>query len=341
MIVEDCGDNYSTSSYALFIFDSSDEENMLMIYGNNALTQSSWTTTVGIENIKTISIEEGITGISAEIFEDQTQLTTIDISSSVRTIGENTLRGCTSLTTINVAENNHYYSSSLNVLYNIDKTILIQYPLGSEHTAYEIVSGVNTIKQYAFEKAVNLKEITIGNDVTTIETMAFESIPNLQKVTIGTKVNRIDDYAFRYCNNLLQFIVDEGNTNFKDEDGVLYRGTELVHFPAQKNVKKYYMPFDTTAISSYAFYGNTKIEFVITSEGITSVGSHAFDGCTYLKEIYLLTANELTDDNQFANCEKLKEVKVLTDNKMTTDAYSGKTLTKSLTTGKRKCKIYL
>jgi hypothetical protein len=265
----------------------------LTIYGNREISSNEGWSEV-VNDIQTVLLEEGITSISENIFKDHTTLTTISIPKSVITIGNNILRGCTALKTITVAEGNAGYSSDTNgILYNKDKTTLIQYPLGREGTSYTIpedLTTLTTIKKYAFENAQNIETISILKYVTTIEESAFESISGLRTVTIGTTVQTIGQYAFRYCNNLESFTVTDGNAGgYKSVDSILFKGTELVQYPAKKTTEKYYIPIDTTIIHSYAFHKNEYIQFIITSDKITTIGSNAFEGCSALYEFYYLS----------------------------------------------------
>ena len=96
-------------------------------------------------------------------------LTSVTIPYSVTSISEAAFGSCSALTSINVDPNNQYYSSDeYGVLFNKEKTELVQYPIGSSRKSYTIPDGVTRIDEYAFQDCTSLTNITIPDSVTTI-----------------------------------------------------------------------------------------------------------------------------------------------------------------------------
>ena len=65
-------------------------------------------------------------------------------------------------------QNNANYSSENGVLYNIDETTLIAYPVGKEESSFSIPTSVTTIAEEAFIGCTNLISVTIPESVTDI-----------------------------------------------------------------------------------------------------------------------------------------------------------------------------
>jgi len=93
----------------------------------------------------------------------------ITIPSSVKYIGNNAFGGTVH---IDVAADNLYYCSVDGVLFNRNKTKLIQYPQYKKDSAYTIPDGVTTIDYNAFYHS-RQRAITIPRSVDSIETCAF------------------------------------------------------------------------------------------------------------------------------------------------------------------------
>ena len=95
------------------------------------------------EALRNVSIPSSVTYIGEEAFY-HTGLTSVTIPQSVAYIGIDAFAACGSLSAINVVANNRYYSSSGGVLFDKNKTTLIQAP-GALSGAYEIPEGVTII----------------------------------------------------------------------------------------------------------------------------------------------------------------------------------------------------
>ncbi len=104
------------------------------------------------------------------------------IPSSVTSIGRSAFAGCSGI--INVDSNNSNFSSVDGVLYNKNKTTLIQCPI-SRTGSFEIPSSVTSIGESAFSRCTKLSTITIPANVTTIEANAFANCNGLQNISVS------------------------------------------------------------------------------------------------------------------------------------------------------------
>lgn len=140
------------------------------------------------ENLKNVTIPNSVKEIGEGAFWNSTSLTDITIPSSVTTIGFGAFNGCTNLQNLLIDENNPKYSSVDGVLYNKDKTTLIQYPCANLNTDYTILDNVVAIEDRAFENSTNLVNITIPNSVKNIGEGAFRRCTSLESVSIPNSV---------------------------------------------------------------------------------------------------------------------------------------------------------
>ena len=141
-----------------------------------------------------------VTTIGEWAFGEHESLITVTIPESVTLIGIGAFILCYNLEYITVDENNLYYSSDeYGVLFNKNKTELIQYPAGNSRTTYTIPDSVMTIGTGAFVYSQNLKSVTIANGVTLIDDTAFATCISLESVTIPESVTSIGIGAFAEC----------------------------------------------------------------------------------------------------------------------------------------------
>jgi hypothetical protein len=106
------------------------------------------------------------------------------------------------LTTISVDESNQNYSSSDGVLFNKDKTTLMQFP-GGKTGSYTIPNSVTTIGERAFSGCSGLTSVTIPESVITIGDGAFYNCTGLTTVTNQrTTPQSIKSDTFTNVNNI-------------------------------------------------------------------------------------------------------------------------------------------
>jgi len=102
---------------------------------------------------------------------------------------------------INVDSGNSTFSSQDGVLYNKNKTTLVQCPVGKTG-ALTIPDSVTGIIYRAFWDCAGLTAVTIGNGITRIEAYAFKGCSGFSAITIPDSVTRIGGYAFSGCTSL-------------------------------------------------------------------------------------------------------------------------------------------
>ena len=108
----------------------------------------------------------------------------MSIGSGLTTIGNNAFYACWALTQFNVDEANEAYCSDGGVLFNKDKTTLLQYPAGKAETTYAVPTGVTSIAEYAFAWCRKLTKISLPESLDNIGTFAFGECTGLTEMTV-------------------------------------------------------------------------------------------------------------------------------------------------------------
>ncbi len=238
--------------------------------------------------LTSVTIGNGVTSIKDGAFHKSVNLSSLEIGSNVSSIGNGVFMYCYGLSNITVDDNNKNYSSDeYGVLFNKDKTELIQYPIG------------NTRKNY-----------TIPNDVTEIGYGSFGFCNNIISVDIPTGVTKIDDFAFYKCSGLTSIAIPKSVTSIgyaafllgtNDIKDVYYTGTEeewnsIVVDENNSNLLNATIHFNyVTETSKKITDKNTGIEFEYPAE--------AYDG-----EIEL-QVEEIFDGSSFQIVETIDNVK--------------------------------
>lgn len=240
-------------------------------YRNDESTNSNpWP----MNKVKAVVIESGVTTIGRCAFYGGDYLTSVEIPNTVTSIKEKAFTHCPALTDINVAADNPNFCSVDGVLFNKDRTTLVQYPAGIKSTEYTVPSTVTAIGDRAFEYANILTAVTLPNTVNSIGSYAFVECHGLTSFEIPKGVTSISDGAFKYCTHL---------TSINLPDGI-------------------------TGIAASTFYGCTALADVVLPKSLTSIGESAFCFCSGLTSMDIPNQVATIGKEAFRDCNKLASV---------------------------------
>ena len=145
----------------------------------------------GCDSLVLDSLPAALQEIGAGAFSWCKKLSAVTIPAGVKKIGKEAFAGCSSLLTITVEDGNANYIVVDGVLFNKEKTTLVQYPAGRVATSYVIPKEVTSIGEYAFNSAENLTAVTIPAGVISIGEWAFSNCSKLTSITIPAAVKEI------------------------------------------------------------------------------------------------------------------------------------------------------
>lgn len=247
-----------------------------------------------------VSIPSGVTSIGEYSFFCCDSLANVFIPSGVTEIGYNAFGSCSSLTAISVDENNPVYSSDKDgVLYNKDKTLLIQYPIGNARNSFVIPDSVTTIGDSAFDDCDKIEHVTIPDSVTTIGSVAFFDCTNLTKLMIPESVSTIEAEAFRYCESLVHVTIPFGVRQISTRTFERCESLESVTIPESVtiigngafeecyNLPSISIPNSVKTIGEEAFYDCRNLTSIIVPDGTTTIGARAFSSCDHLVFVHI------------------------------------------------------
>lgn len=225
-------------------------------------------------NLTAIDIHDNIRSIGFEAFGLCTALESVIIGKDVENIVDRAFSDCYNLQDFTVKKENEYYSNDkYGVLYDKDKTTVIQYPIGNSETSYDVPDCVKVIKQYAFEDSY-LRNITLGKSLETISFNAFSDCSQLESIVIPSNVKQIEDAAFFRCSALKNLIIENGINN----------------------------------IGVFAFAYCTALTEIIIPNSISEINYGVFDGCTNITDVRIPVTVESILDFAFSDCINLKDI---------------------------------
>jgi len=302
-----------------------DCEQLASVTLSTAVTEIQEETFSGCFSLTTINIDK-ITNFGEKAFYG-CGLTSVTLADGVDTIMGGAFASCNKLTGFQVGANNNDFTSDDGILYNKNKTILVQYP-GGKSGAYTAPDDVVEVSAYAFSGSV-VSSVTLKDTVTKLGSYAFEMCGNLETLVLSKNIERIMAQAFAYCTKLTTITIPESatsvlssaftgcsalteikadnNQHYVAENGVLYNKakTEIVCYPLAKG-GEYVIP-DTVTSVGYNTFGNSMVEKITIGKGITSLGYFAFDSCPNLTTV--IFSEKIMDISVYAfdECGKLAE----------------------------------
>lgn len=154
--------------------------------------------------------------------------------------------------------------------------------------------GKNAVR-YSGATRASLADVDLSH-VEEIGAYAFAGNSALSRVQIPTTVKKIGENAFVGCSGLYGvYVEDIGswlNIQFENAQanpvalaGTLYFG---IYAPdtTLEAATSITIPDGTEKIGAYAFYGMTRISYVVLPAELTSVEIGAFEGCSALRNVY-------------------------------------------------------
>lgn len=319
-------------------------DSIVKVIVNEGVTSIADEAFYSCRQLKEVELPDSLISIGEKAFCYSRNLEQITIPKNVKIIGAQAFNTYGELTELNVQSGNKYFASSEGVLFNKDKTALIQYPSNKTGKSYAIPATVTEIGGHAFAYS-KLKEIDIPYGVEVIGERAFFSAA-IEEVNIPASVKEIQPWAFAGCGSVEAFNVAAENKYYcADENGVLYNKdkTVLMNFPAEQDLESYAIPagvvtiadhaFDSPGlfnisipdsveyIEEYAFSNCYNLNQIELPADLKELGWGAFDYCENLKEIVLPDALDTIQFDTFRGCVSLKKV-VLPKNLTTIEDYA-------------------
>lgn len=242
--------------------------------------------------LETVSFGTLINTIPDNLCMNTTSLQKIELQSvkaSLKTIGKNAFKGCTSVEEVTIPQGISTVSNS----------------------AFEGCSGLTdvtiaakTINAKAFAECTNLKAVKMEEGVTTIQGMAFANtqisavtIPSTLKTAGTTKEGNIEKGPF--AGTMIATVHGQTGDSTEAQEGatILPETTEIPDnlFLGCTSIIDVQIPETVTEIGQKAFKDAGSVEnvtFAVNTEtgkvkGVEKIGISAFDGCNSLQELVL------------------------------------------------------
>ena len=265
----------------------------------------------GCSSLTSITIPDSVTSIGSYAFSGCSNLTSMVIPDSVTSIGYSAFSDCSSLESITIP----FVGTTLNGTEDTHFGCIFGAPSYSNNSDYVpaslkdvILTGGDSIGDYAFEDCSSLTSMVIPDSVTSIGTRAFYGCNNLEGVyitdiTMWCAIDFYDYYSnpLYYAGNL--YLDGELVTELVIPDGVT--SIDDSAFSGGGSFTSIVIPDSVTSIGNSAFYNCSSLTNMVIPDSVTSIGSSAFRGCSSLTNIVIPDGVTSIGDYVFYNCSSL------------------------------------
>ena len=233
-----------------------------------------------INEIKSVIVEDGITGLGKASFYKSTSIQSVKIADSVRSIGDLCFYRNGSLEKIELGNGLTSIGEAAFSVSNLKKVSL---PAGITHIEADTFYGckqlesinlehVKSIGRRAFYFCSNLSGINLSADIEQLEYAAFRGCSSIDKVNIGSKLSELNEQVFAECSSLKEIYIPDNITAI--QRGAFYQCTALGQVTGAKNVE---------VLGEMAFNGAKSLETYPFGNKVRSIGNSAFSGCSSFK----------------------------------------------------------
>lgn len=318
--------NYIVSGLS---YDSKEEIVIPSEYNGKPVTKIDNAAFLNKEELRSITIPEGIEMIGESAFKGCISLRDLTIPNSVKNIGSQAFFGCRSISRIYIGKSLETIGAdafqnctAMLEIYNlsgIDLTLGTKYNgklafhARQIYTSLDIESKINLDENgflfYRDEGKITLIGYTgldeeiylpnLGEERYTIGAYAFSNNQKIKKVIFSPSVYEIEKGAFYNSQNMISAKLSENLEIIGDEA-----------FGYCTSLARIVIPNSTQTMGIKSFFGCTKLKWAVVGEKIRDISDSAFAECSELTEVQFSSRSNLRYISQyaFAHCYALEEI---------------------------------
>ncbi|KAH0790483.1 leucine-rich repeat domain-containing protein [Histomonas meleagridis] len=281
-------------------------------------------TVIGIEDfafartgIKSITFGKGskVTSFGNGCFSESS-LIRLTLPPNLSLVGNMWRSGARMLNEIKVTPANQHYVEENGVLYNKEKTILLNLP--KDKTSITLPATLKIIPDDILIQNNSLQSITISpkNEYYSTEAGVLYNKDKTEMIlcpktkislTLPRTLKKFGELAFRNCGALSSITVAATNNNFCVQHGLLFNHNKTIIYFCERNKTIVKIPNTVEIISPFAFSGCAALESLSFQENskLQVLQKYSFSHSA-IKSVEIPSSVKKIDEGGFASCKNLK-----------------------------------
>lgn len=252
----------------------------------------------GVSNMKSITIHDGVTGIGNYAFYGCGEVDSVIIGESVKTVGESVFAYCRVENMVIKADFESVVGGGLGCAVEYLEATNNSYGYVAQSALVEVVINGEGALVGGFNRANDLKKVTIGEGITKLSNEAFSSCEALTDIVLPSTIDEIETFAFVGCTLIeninfpasLRIIgggaMDSTAWYKAQPDGVVYAGGVLLKYKGEGENISVTVKEGTRGIAEGAFAGIGLVELnVPDTTSLEYVGGGVIDDTPYLASL--------------------------------------------------------
>ena len=290
-------------------------------------------------NTKQVTFGEGYESIPARAFAENTNICTVELPSTLKTIGDQAFYGCSSLRNVSfygttlpiVSDNAQIFTGCPGPENGVVQMLMISVPEGSQD-AYRQLAVPFDVNPYQISSCSI--EYKIANDYATVVKIkpgearvcivpdTYNGYP-VRKIGLGEATK----YSSQYTMQRDMVMLNDTPVSLYLPDSVEYISSlafcgskfNFLRLPStlknignrafeQSNLKYLNVPNNVYSMGEYTFEGCQSLETVILPDSIDTIGQYCFWNCEHLKTVIFNEKLDAIGVGAFKNCKSLERL---------------------------------
>lgn len=253
-----------------------------------------------------------VTSIADHAFE-KTEITSVTLPSSIKSIGYSAFRECKNLTSINLPDSLETIKDD--AFYGCKSLSSVSFPSSLNYIGVSAFNGcesllaaslpeaLTNVKESTFKGCTSLASASLPSSLIYIGNSAFEGCAVLSSVALPETLKSIGTSAFKGCASITSVTLPRSLTSIGASAFSKCTSLQSVTFPEGTQVT--YIPE-----AAFSDCKNLITLNIPKNAPIKSIGAAPFYGCKLITKLVLPDAVQKIESNVFSRMESLKEVHI-------------------------------